>query len=207
MPAPHTDNLTRPRILDQLWHAARHHVEQYANNRVESDHAQLKRWLRPMRGIKTMTGLRILAAGQGFVQEPGGQRRPSATIGLVPDSYHEGAADLGAALDQLGSGSVSTAPSIRVTCWEMYSASMQVAISWAELTPVPAPVSVRAGRINGRPDIWVYGFSAQPSGATKRLRSATILAALHLAARPDGPSALGGPGIQHLIGSARNPET
>jgi transposase-like protein len=57
-----------PRILDQLWPAARHYVEQYANNRVESDHAQLKRRLRPMRGIKTMTGLRILAAGHGFVQ-------------------------------------------------------------------------------------------------------------------------------------------
>jgi DDE domain len=40
----------------------------YANNRVEADHAQLKRRLRPMRGIKTMTGLRILAAGHAFVQ-------------------------------------------------------------------------------------------------------------------------------------------
>jgi DDE domain len=55
---------TDPRVLDQLWPAAWHHVERYANNRVEADHAQLKRWLRPMRGIKTMTGLRILAAGQ-----------------------------------------------------------------------------------------------------------------------------------------------
>jgi transposase, IS6 family len=45
-----------------------HHVERYANNRVEADHAQLKRRLRPMRGIKTMTGLRILAAGHAFVQ-------------------------------------------------------------------------------------------------------------------------------------------
>jgi hypothetical protein len=33
-----------------------------------SRHAQLKRRLRPMRGIKTMTGLRILAAGHAFVQ-------------------------------------------------------------------------------------------------------------------------------------------
>ena len=45
-----------------------HHVERYANNRVEADHAQLKRRLRPMRGIKTMTGPRILAAGHAFVQ-------------------------------------------------------------------------------------------------------------------------------------------
>jgi hypothetical protein len=36
--------------------------------RVEADHAQLKRWLRPMHGIKTITGLRILAAGHAFVQ-------------------------------------------------------------------------------------------------------------------------------------------
>jgi transposase-like protein len=46
----------------------RQHMERYANNRVEADHAQLKRCLRPMRGIKTMTGLRILAAGHAFVQ-------------------------------------------------------------------------------------------------------------------------------------------
>jgi hypothetical protein len=59
---------TYPRVLDALWSAAWHHVERYANNRVEADHAQLKRWPRPMRGIKTMTGLRVLAAGHAFVQ-------------------------------------------------------------------------------------------------------------------------------------------
>jgi transposase-like protein len=59
---------TYPRVLDQLWPAAWHHVERYANNRVEADHAQLKRWLGLMRGIKTMTGLRILAASHAFVQ-------------------------------------------------------------------------------------------------------------------------------------------
>jgi transposase-like protein len=59
---------TYPRVLDQIWPAAWHHTEQYANNRIEADHAQLKRWLRPMRGIKTITGLQILAAGHAFVQ-------------------------------------------------------------------------------------------------------------------------------------------
>ncbi|MGH8834123.1 MAG: IS6 family transposase [Actinomycetes bacterium] len=59
---------TYPRVLDQMWPAVWHHVERYANNRVEADHAQLKRWLRPMRGIKTMTGLRVLATGHAFVQ-------------------------------------------------------------------------------------------------------------------------------------------
>ncbi len=59
---------TYPAVVEELWPAVWHHVERYANNRVESDHAQLKRWLRPMRGIKTMTGLRIIAAGHAFVQ-------------------------------------------------------------------------------------------------------------------------------------------
>jgi transposase-like protein len=59
---------TYPRVLDEVWPAAWHHREQYANNRIEADHAQLKRRLRPMRGIKTMTGLRVVAAGHAFVQ-------------------------------------------------------------------------------------------------------------------------------------------
>jgi transposase-like protein len=59
---------TYPRVLDEMWPAAWHHSEQYANNRIEADHAQLKRRLRAMRGIKTMTGLRTLASGHAFVQ-------------------------------------------------------------------------------------------------------------------------------------------
>jgi transposase-like protein len=56
------------RVLDETWPAVWHHTERYANNRVQADHAQLKRRLHPMRGIKTMTGLRALAAGHAFVQ-------------------------------------------------------------------------------------------------------------------------------------------
>ncbi len=59
---------TYPQVLDALWPAAWHHVERYANNRVEADHAQLKRRLRSMRGTKSVTGLRVLAAGHAFVQ-------------------------------------------------------------------------------------------------------------------------------------------
>jgi transposase-like protein len=59
---------TFPRVLDRLWPGTWHHTERYANNRIEADHAQLKRRLRPMRGIKTMTGLRVVAAGHAFVQ-------------------------------------------------------------------------------------------------------------------------------------------
>jgi transposase-like protein len=59
---------TFPGVLDRLWPGTWHHTERYANNRIEADHAQLKRRLRPTRGIKTMTGLRTLAAGHAFVQ-------------------------------------------------------------------------------------------------------------------------------------------
>ena len=59
---------TYPRVLDEMWPAVWHHTERYANNRAEADHAQLKRRLRAMRGIKTMTGLRVVAAGHAFVQ-------------------------------------------------------------------------------------------------------------------------------------------
>jgi transposase-like protein len=50
---------TYPRVLDEMWPAAWHRTEQYANNRIEADHAQLKRRLCAMRGIKTMTSLRL----------------------------------------------------------------------------------------------------------------------------------------------------
>jgi len=39
---------TYPRVLDEMWPAAWHHTERYANNRIEADHAQLKRRLCPM---------------------------------------------------------------------------------------------------------------------------------------------------------------
>src|SRR5262245_52526024 len=47
---------TYPRVLDQTWPAAWHHVQRYANNRIEADHAQLKRRLRTMRGFKPRPG-------------------------------------------------------------------------------------------------------------------------------------------------------
>jgi hypothetical protein len=39
-----------PAVLDELLPEAGHPVEQYANNRIEADHGQLKHRLRPMRG-------------------------------------------------------------------------------------------------------------------------------------------------------------
>ena len=61
---------TYPHVLDQVVPAAWHHVERYANNRVEADHAQLERRLRPMRGIKTMTGASGTRDGPRLRAEP-----------------------------------------------------------------------------------------------------------------------------------------
>ncbi len=55
-------------MIDELAPAARHDTEQYANNRVEADHGRFKARLRPMRGVKTVRSLRIVAAGHAFVQ-------------------------------------------------------------------------------------------------------------------------------------------
>jgi IS6 family transposase len=57
-----------PRVLDELVPAARHVTERYENNRVEADHSRLKARLGPMRGVKTISSLRVIAAGHAFVQ-------------------------------------------------------------------------------------------------------------------------------------------
>ena len=56
------------RVLDELVPTALHVTEQYANNRVEADHARLKARLRPMRGLKSFRSAARLAAGHAFVQ-------------------------------------------------------------------------------------------------------------------------------------------
>ena len=57
-----------PRVLDELAPSAWHHTEQYANNRIETDHGRLKSWLRPMRGLKQLRCARVITAGHAFVQ-------------------------------------------------------------------------------------------------------------------------------------------
>jgi transposase-like protein len=57
-----------PGLLAELLPSAWHHVEQYANNRIEADHGQLKRWLRPMRGLQTDRTAQVVVAGHAFVQ-------------------------------------------------------------------------------------------------------------------------------------------
>ena len=57
-----------PRVVEKVLPEAWHRIERYANNRIEADHAQLKRRLRPMRGLKTDTGARTVIAGHAFIQ-------------------------------------------------------------------------------------------------------------------------------------------
>lgn len=57
-----------PGIVEDLAPGAFHDVEQYANNRIESDHARLKSRLRPMRGLRTDRTAKVIVAGHAFVQ-------------------------------------------------------------------------------------------------------------------------------------------
>jgi transposase-like protein len=57
-----------PAVLEDLVPAAWHHVERYANNAIEADHGQLKRRLRPMRGLQTERTAQVVIAGQAFIQ-------------------------------------------------------------------------------------------------------------------------------------------
>jgi hypothetical protein len=58
-----------PAVPGELVPAAWHHVEQYANNRIEADHSQLKRRLRPMRGVQTDRTAQVVIAGHALVQD------------------------------------------------------------------------------------------------------------------------------------------
>ncbi|WP_435124070.1 DDE-type integrase/transposase/recombinase [Micromonospora tulbaghiae] len=54
--------------LDELIPQAWHHVEQYANNPIESDHGQLKHRLKPMRGLRNDRTAQTIIAGHAFVR-------------------------------------------------------------------------------------------------------------------------------------------
>jgi transposase-like protein len=55
-------------VVEELVPAARHVTEQYANNKIESDHDRLEALLRPMRGLKRLHSASLIAAGHAFVQ-------------------------------------------------------------------------------------------------------------------------------------------
>jgi transposase-like protein len=57
-----------PPVIDEFAPAARHVLEQYANNAIEADHGRLKARLRPMRGLKRLVSARTIASGHAFVQ-------------------------------------------------------------------------------------------------------------------------------------------
>jgi transposase-like protein len=59
-----------PAVLDELVLTAWHHVEQYANNPIEADHSQLKRRLRPMRGLQTDRTAQTVIAAHALPTEP-----------------------------------------------------------------------------------------------------------------------------------------
>jgi transposase-like protein len=55
-------------VLKELLPAAWHRTDPYANNRVESDHGQLKARLRRMRGLKQDRSARVVIVGHAFIQ-------------------------------------------------------------------------------------------------------------------------------------------
>src|ERR687893_917221 len=74
-----------PRVLDELLPSARHVVEQYRNNPIESDHGRLKSRLRPMRGLKRLRSARVISAGHAFVQNI---RRGHYELSMELDPQH-----------------------------------------------------------------------------------------------------------------------
>jgi IS6 family transposase len=57
-----------PKLLDELLPAVWHHSEQYGNNRIEADHGQLKRRLRPMRHLRNDRTATVIIAGHAFIK-------------------------------------------------------------------------------------------------------------------------------------------
>jgi transposase, IS6 family len=55
-------------VIDELMPGAFHNMAQYANNRIECDHARLKARLRPMRGLKRDHSARVIMRGHAFMQ-------------------------------------------------------------------------------------------------------------------------------------------
>ncbi len=73
-----------PRLLDELLPAAHHVDARRANNRIESDHSQLKTRLRPIRGLKRIRSAQTVSSGHAFVQNI---RRGHYALGLDTDPH------------------------------------------------------------------------------------------------------------------------
>jgi DNA-binding transcriptional ArsR family regulator len=87
--------------LEALPPAARHHTDQYANNRIECDRGRLKAWLRPLRGLKQDRSAKVIIAGQAL---------PSPT--LVTSAAGDARVDRMRVLVESPGESVSTTPLI-----------------------------------------------------------------------------------------------
>jgi transposase-like protein len=57
-----------PLVLEELLPAAWHSTDQYANNRIETDHGRVKARLRSMRGLKQDRNAGVVIAGHTFIQ-------------------------------------------------------------------------------------------------------------------------------------------
>jgi len=69
-PAEITTDLAAPlpRVVDEVLFDVAHDTEQYANNRVETDHGRLKARLRPTRGLKRDRTASAVIRGHAFIQ-------------------------------------------------------------------------------------------------------------------------------------------
>ena len=72
-------------VIGKLLPNVDHNTEQYANNRVECDHGRLKSRVRPMRGLKTDRGVRVVIRGHMFIQN---LRRGHYELGTERRSDH-----------------------------------------------------------------------------------------------------------------------
>jgi IS6 family transposase len=71
-------------VVEEVLPAAFHNTEQYANNRIETDHGRLKSRLRPMRGLKTDRSARTIVAGHAFMQN---LRRGHCELGVEAPAH------------------------------------------------------------------------------------------------------------------------
>jgi transposase-like protein len=91
-------------VIDGLLPGAWRTTEQYANNRVESDHGRFKTRLRPMRGLKKNRTASVLTRGHAFVQ-------------ILRRGHYKLGTDAKPALDLGRSGLAQRRPSVSARRW------------------------------------------------------------------------------------------
>ena len=86
-PTEITTDLAAPllRVIDEVLFDVVHDTEQYANNRVETDHGRLKARLRPMRGLKRDRTTSVVIRGHAFIQN---LRRGHYELGINARTHH-----------------------------------------------------------------------------------------------------------------------